>query len=129
VAEWEKRFDAAKSEGTVLVLFIPSVDRFGKPVDQEYWVTESLTTLGTLFGGATAFPQGRGVWRDDERGGHLVHDAPVIIQSYTSIDAIDRQAPKLREFLVRMGKKASQGAVGFVIDRTYLEIRFALEDK
>jgi hypothetical protein len=44
------------------------------------------------------------VWRDDERGGHLVHDAPVIIQSYTSIDAIDRQAPKLREFLVRMGK-------------------------
>lgn len=129
MADWEKRFDAAKSEGTVLVVFIPSVDRFGKPIDQEYWVTEVLTTLGTLFGGATAFPQGRGVWRDDERGGHLVHDAPVIIQSYTSIDAIDRQAVKLKEFLVRMGKEASQGAVGFVIDRTYLEIRFALEEK
>ena len=55
MAEWEKRFDAAKSEGTVLVLFIPSVDRFGKPIDKEYWVTESLTTLGTLFGGATVF--------------------------------------------------------------------------
>ena len=129
MAEWEKRFDAAKSEGTVLVLFIPSVDRFGKPIDQEYWVTEALTTLGTLFGGATAFPQGRGVWRDDERGGHLVHDAPVIIQCYTSIDVIDRQAPNLREFLTRMGKEASQGAVGFVIDRTYLEIRFPLEEK
>jgi hypothetical protein len=129
VADWEKRFDAAKSEGSVLVLFIPSVDRLGKPVDQEFWVTEALTTLGTLFGGATAFPQGRGVWRDDERGGHLVHDAPVIIQSYTRIDAIDRQAVKLREFLLRMGKAASQGAVGFVIDRIYLEIRFALEEK
>jgi len=129
VAEWEKRFDAAKRESTVLVLFIPSVDRFGKPVDQEYWVTEALTTLGTLFGGATAFPQGRGVWRDNERGGHLVHDAPVIIQSYTSIDAIDRQAVKLREFLLRMGKAASQGAVGFVIDRTYLEIRFPLQEE
>jgi hypothetical protein len=54
---------------------------------------------------------------------------PVIIQSYTSIDAIDRQAVKLREFLMRMGKEASQGAVGFVIDRTYLEIRFAFEEK
>jgi len=129
VADWEKRFDAAKSEGTVLVLFIPSVDRFGKSIDQEYWVTEALTTLGSLFGGATAFPQGRGVWRDDDRGGHLVHDAPVIIQCYTSIDTIDRQAIKLKEFLMRMGKEASQGAVGFVIDRTYLEIRLALEEK
>jgi len=55
--------------------------------------------------------------------------APVIIQCYTSIDAIDRQAVKLKEFLLRMGKNASQGAVGFVIDRTYLEIRFALEEK
>lgn len=129
MANWGKRFDAVKSEGAVLVLFIPSVDRFGKPMDQEYWVTQALRTLGTLFGGATAFPQGRGVWRDDERGGHLVYDAPVIIQSYSGIKAIDRQAPKLREFLLRMGKEASQGAVGFVIDRTYLEIRFALEEK
>ena len=58
-----------------------------------------------------------------------MHDAPVIIQSYTSIDAIDRQAVKLREFLLRMGKAASQGAVGFVIDRTYLEIRFPLQEE
>jgi hypothetical protein len=127
VADWGKRFNAAKSEGTVLVLFIPSVDRFSQRIDQEYWVTEALTTLGSLFGGATAFSQGRGIWRDDERGGQLVHDAPVIIQAYTSIEAIDRQARPLKEFLVRMGEEASQGAAGFVIDRTYLEIRFALK--
>lgn len=129
MAEWEKQFDAAKSESTVLVLFIPSVDRFSNPIDQEYWVTEALSVLGTLFGGATAFPQGRGVWRDDARRGRLVYDAPVIIQSYRSIEAIDAQAPKLREFLVRMGSEAAQGAVGFVIDRTYLEIRFPLQEK
>lgn len=128
MAEWEKQFDAAKSESTVLVLFIPSVDRFSKRIDQEYWVTEALSVLGTLFGGATAFPQGRGVWRDDARGGQLVHDAPVIIQCYTSIDTIDRQARRLREFLVRMGNETSQGAVGFVIDRTYLEILFPLQE-
>lgn len=45
--EWNERFAADKSEGTVLVLFVPSVDRQQKPIDQEYWETEALRTLGT----------------------------------------------------------------------------------
>jgi hypothetical protein len=124
VTDWGKRFAADKAEGTVLVLFVPSVDRREEPIDQEYWETESLTVLGSLFGGATAFPQGRGVWRDDERGGRLVFDAPVIVQCYTRFEAIDERADDLRSFLVRMGEETRQGAVGFVIDRTYLEIKF-----
>jgi hypothetical protein len=79
-------------------------------------------------GGATAFPQGRGVWRDDKQGGGLVYDAPVIIQSYTSLEALDEKADDLRAFLVSMGKETGQGAVGFVIDRTYLEIETAEEE-
>lgn len=122
--DWGQRFDADKAEGTVLVLFIPSVDRDEQPIDQERWESEALTVLGNLFGGATAFPQGRGVWRDDERGGRLVFDAPVVIQCYTSVEAIDEHAEDLRAFLVGMGEATRQGAVGFVIDRTYLEIRF-----
>lgn len=78
-------------------------------------------------GGATAFPQGRGVWRDDERGGRLVYDEPVVIQCYTSEAAIESSATSLREFLVRMGTDTNQGAVGLVIDRDYLEIRFPLK--
>ena len=124
MTDWGERFAADKSEGTVLVLFVPSVDRQEEPVDQEYWETESLKVLGNLFGGATAFPQGRGVWRDDERSGRLVFDAPVIVQCYTSLEVIDRHADALRSFLVRMGEETRQGAVGFVIDRTYLEIKF-----
>ena len=65
--EWGERFAADKSEGTVLVLFVPSVDREEEPIDQ---------------------------------------------------------ADRLRSFLVRMGEQTRQGAVGFVIDQTYLEIRF-----
>lgn len=122
--EWDQRFAADKAEGTVLVLFVPSADREAQPIDQEYWETETLTVLGQLFGGATAFPQGRGVWRDDERGGRLVFDAPVIVQCYTSVEAIDERADELRSFLVRMGEETGQGAIGFVVDRTYLEIRF-----
>ena len=124
MTDWGERFAADKSEGTVLVLFMPSVDRDEVPIDQEYWETEALTVLGNLFGGATAFPQGRGVWRDEERSGRLVFDAPVIVQCYTSIEVIDRHADALRSFLVRMGEETRQGAVGFVIDRTYLEIKF-----
>lgn len=124
MTDWGQRFAADKVEGTILVLFVPSVDRQQQPIDQESWESEALTVLGNLFGGATAFPQGRGVWRDDERGGRLVFDAPVIIQCYTSFEVIDQRADDLRSFLVRMGEETRQGAVGFVIDRVYLEIKF-----
>lgn len=120
---------ASKSESTLLVLFIPSRDRYDQPIDQEYWVTEALRVLGGFFGGATAFPQGRGVWRDDAQGGVLLVDEPVVIQCYTSETALEEQARPLREFLVRMGTEARQGAVGFVIDRSYLEIRFPLDQE
>ena len=45
------------------MLFIPSKDRTDRAIDQGYWVDQALSSLGTLFGGATAFPQGKGVWR------------------------------------------------------------------
>ncbi len=81
-----------------------------------------------MFGGATAFPQGRGVWRDAAQGGKLLFDEPVIVQCYTSEAALEENAPALREFLMRMGREARQGAIGFVIDGDYYEISFPLDD-
>lgn len=126
--DWPEKLQAQKSASTALVLFIPSVDRFDELIDQEYWVAETLAVLGRLFGGATAFPQGRGVWRDDERGGQLIFDAPVIVQCYTMEQILEEEAEALRDFLMRLGREGRQGAVGFVIDRDYLEIRFPLEE-
>lgn len=119
---------ASKAASTLLVLFIPSKDRSNKRIDQKYWVGETLEVLGGLFGGATAFPQGKGVWRDDAQGGKLLFDEPVVIQCYTSERAIEQHAAALRDFLHRMGREARQGAIGLVIDRDYLEIGFPLED-
>src|SRR5437660_1080495 len=113
---------ASKSASTLLVLFIPSRDRYDQPIDQEYWVEEALRVLGVCFGGATAFPKGRGVWRDDDQGGQLLLDEPVVIQCCTSAEALEAQTVALRTFLVRMGREARQGAMGLVIDRDYLEI-------
>jgi hypothetical protein len=86
-----------------------------------------LNVLGECFGGATAFPQGKGVWRDDAQGGKLLFDEPVVVQCYTNEEALDRNLDRLRAFLVRLGSEARQGAVGFVIDRDYLEIGFPWE--
>lgn len=119
---------ANKAAASLLILFIPSKDRHDKAINQRFWVEESLKVLGTLFGGATAFPKGWGVWRDDAQGGKLLFDEPVVIQCYTSEQLIEERLPALREFLHRMGREAHQGAIGLVIDDDYFEIGFPLEE-
>ena len=119
---------ASKAASALLVLFIPSKDRSDEPIDQPYWVAEALTALGALFGGATAFPQGKGIWRDDAQGGKLLFDEPVVIQCYTGESIIEERVGDLRSFLHRMGREARQGAIGLVIDGDYLEIGFPLEE-
>lgn len=107
-----------------VTLFVPSVDRLGDPIDQGYWTEQALTTFGRLFRGATAFPPGRGVWRDDDRGGELVFDDTQMVLSYVPEGAFsDEETVKhLRGFLCRMGREANQGEVGIVIDGTYIGI-------
>ncbi|MEZ6071976.1 MAG: hypothetical protein R3C10_17360 [Pirellulales bacterium] len=122
----QRTLGATKGRATLLVLFIPSVDRFSVPIDQQHWVEQALATLGTCFGGATAFPRAKGVWRDDDRGGELVFDEPVVVNCYTSEAAIEAHVATLRDFLMKMGTQTNQGAVGLVIDRDYLEIAFPL---
>src|SRR5438105_1868740 len=44
-----------------IVIFVPSLDREGKSINQDHSVDQILTTLGYLFRGATAYPRGRGL--------------------------------------------------------------------
>jgi hypothetical protein len=113
-------------KAVLVVLFVPSVERDGvTAIDQEYWVDSALITFGQLFGGATAFPQAKGVWRDDEMGGVLVQDQPVIIHCYTTpADIADPdRLERLGSFCRRMGREAKQGEVGLVIGDEYLAFR------
>lgn len=119
-------YELDKIETSLLVLFIPSHDRDGQTIWQEPWVADALQILGESFGGATAFPKAHGVWRDDARGGVLVHDEPIVIQCYTNEDLLESMSGRLNEFLVKMGWQTLQGAIGCVIDREYFEIRFPL---
>ncbi len=122
--------DGTKRAVTLLQLFIPSADRYGVEVpEQDEWVERALAVLGNCFGGATAFPKARGVWRDDEREGELVFDNPVIVWCYTSLDAIEEHQETLSEFLHEMGTGMKQGAVAYVIDDEFVEIGFPLEEE
>ena len=102
-------------KAVLVVLFVPSVERDGTTaINQEYWVDAALEILGQLFGGATAFPRAKGVWRDDEMGGALVMDQPVVIHCYTTpaeISDADRLS-QLGSFCRRMGREAQQGEEG-----------------
>jgi hypothetical protein len=114
--------EPSKTAKTLLVLFIPSVDRHEKTIDQNAWTREALIVLAKCFGGATAFPKGIGVWRDDKQGGRIIEDEPVIIHCYTTQEALDQHFAALRTFLVRMGQETNQAAVGYAIGDAYQEI-------
>lgn len=85
----------------------------------------TLEMLGTTFGGAAAYPKARGVWRDDERGGALVFDEPVVVHAYVSPDEVEDQEhlDALAGFCRRMGRETRQGEIGLVIDDQYFAIR------
>jgi len=123
-------FRSALPVGTsLLVVFIPSQDRDGQSINQEYWVDEVLTSLGRLFRGATAYPRGRGVWRDDARGGVLLKEEPVIVFSYVAEDALTADAlAELYRTFSRMGRQANQGEIGVVIDGKYYGITEYVEE-
>ena len=112
---------AEKPAGSAqVVLFIPALDRDGQAIDQQSWVDEGLRAVGQAFGGGTAFPPGKGVWRDDERGGQLLFEATVMILSFANpADLTETALLNLRGFLWRLGKAGWQGEVGVVIDGVY----------
>jgi hypothetical protein len=111
----------------LVVLFVASVERDGTtPIDQSYWVESALDMFGRVFGGATAYPRAKGIWRDDERGGALVKDEPVVVHCYTTPVEIEdsRNLGELGNFCRRMGREARQGEVGLVVGDEY----FAIQD-
>lgn len=46
-----------KSESTLLVLFIPSVDRQEQSINQEKWEQTALEVLGSILVGRRPFPE------------------------------------------------------------------------
>jgi hypothetical protein len=115
-----------RRKAVLVVLFVPSVERDGHTsIDQSLWVQRALELFGAVFGGATAYPRARGVWRDDAHGGALVFDEPVVVHCYTTPEDVSDEIKlgELGSFCRRMGHETHQGEVGLIIDNEYLAIR------
>jgi hypothetical protein len=124
-------FSGERHKRVLVILFVPSVERDGvTAIEQDRWVREALETLGETFGGATAYPRAKGVWRDDERNGALVFDEPIVIHCYTLPEDIEDTGnlAKLGAFCRRMGREANQGEVGLIIADEYIAIRIFTEE-
>lgn len=122
----EQRVLEGGRKRVLVILFVPSVERDGAtPIDQFRWVDTSLEMFGRVFGGATAYPKAKGIWRDDERGGALVKDEPVVVHCYTTPADIqnDRNLAELGSFCRKLGREARQGEVGLVVGDEYFAIR------
>lgn len=119
-----KALGANRALGTLhLMVFVPSVDRGGKRLKGRPWTRPTLEVLGKLFRGATAYPQGLGVWRDDRAGGKLVFDDTTIVFSYVAPTDLTREGlAVLRAYLHKMGREADQGEIGLVLDGHYIGI-------
>ena len=105
----------------LLVLFIPSVERDGSsPIDQDSWVSKALAFFGQEFGGATAFPKARGIWKDSEKG-VLIYDEPVILHCYVEAIQVQDSAVlrRLGDFCRALGHETRQGEVGLVVGDEY----------
>lgn len=120
------------SKRVLVVLFVPSVERDGMTeIEQARWVEAALEMFGSVFGGATAYPKARGVWRDDERGGRLVFDEPVVVHCYTTPELIsaEENLGHLGAFCRKLGRETNQGEIGLVIGDEYLAIQDYTEDE
>ncbi|MBI4618426.1 MAG: hypothetical protein HY720_32815 [Planctomycetes bacterium] len=106
----ESRFDR-------LQLFVPEGERASKtiPVDlHDRWVVKLLRLCGRLFGGATSYGRGVGVWED---GSTLEWDRVTVIESWLDLATEDlcRKLARLRLALREMGKMLDQKAVFLVL--------------
>lgn len=90
-----------------LYIFVPEGQRASTetPVDvQDRWVMKLLRLCSELFGGATAYGRGVGVWRPDTGKNAKTHwDRVTVIQAW-----IKPELPEKEERLTRLGRKLTE---------------------
>lgn len=117
--DWLKNRIRFGREDDTVIVFIPSHARDKKRLtDQAEWASAALDLMGELYGGATGFRDLAGIWRDDDNGGELLDDEPIMIQSLAKRADVEKpeNVERLAEFLNRMGKETKQGAVAVVFN-------------
>lgn len=106
-------------------IFVPEGNRDDNtmPVDlHDRWVVRMLALCGELFGGATSYGRGVGVWQGRRR---LCWDRVTVIEAWrdpTVVDARGRLNRLMRNLRI-MGRALRQSAVAYTMHQTIKFIR------
>ncbi|MBI4613422.1 MAG: hypothetical protein HY720_07395 [Planctomycetes bacterium] len=99
-----------------LQIFVPEGERASKatPVElHDRWLVELLRLCGKLFGGATAYGRGVGVWRDESA---ILWDRVTVVEAWID-PAQGDPTPRMRRVQRRlnaMRRALGQRVVGYV---------------
>jgi hypothetical protein len=113
----------------VLILFIPSRDRFHRDVpNRDAYQGEAFKLFGKLFRGATAFPGCVGIWRAEGNiEPHL--DNVTMIETLTDRKNLtEENLYEFADFCRNMGLRMNQACVGVVLNNLLIEIDIKHED-
>jgi hypothetical protein len=125
----EEPLDLAKALGAdpgfsvqCFTVYIPNKDKNDQEIGtQRRWVLDIIRLLSEINGGATSLPA-EGAWINEEDA--IILESPVIVYSYIKDPAaFQKNLPRLRELLHRMGRETNQGEVAFEFDNGFYRIR------
>lgn len=94
-------------------VYIPTTVDVDRQLDTITYVTEALTLLGNLFGGATS-DSAQGVWKSENAG--LVGETVYIVTSYVTQTDLDRHLERILEFVDRMKYELKQEAMALEVN-------------
>jgi hypothetical protein len=125
----EEPLDLAKTMGAdpgfsiqCFTVYVPNKDKNDREIGtQRRWVLDIIGLLSEINGGATSLPA-EGGWFNDE--GNIILEHPAIVYSYVKEPTeFQKNLPRLREFLHRMGRETNRGEVAFEFGSRFYRIR------
>lgn len=93
----------------VLSLYIPSRNRYGRPINARPWIRQAQEILTRIGEGYTTTPPHDGGWESE--GGRVRREKTVIAYTYIKPDRFVARLAELREFLHRFGRETNQEVV------------------
>jgi hypothetical protein len=102
-----------------LQIFVPEGKRKQSDIPKQLhdkWAIRLLAICAELFGGATGYTRGIGVWRSPS--GNKVWDDVTVIESWINPDTnyLKRKMNKVASMVRRMGADLGEKEVAFVVD-------------
>ncbi|MGB1249032.1 MAG: cyclic nucleotide-binding domain-containing protein [Candidatus Promineifilaceae bacterium] len=96
-----------------IAIFVPSTITVDQQTNNETQVNDTLSFLGSVFGGATS-SRADGIWKSDQGG--LVTEVVTIVRTFVSKRALDSNLEDVLHFATALKRDMQQEAVAIDVD-------------